>query len=94
MGTPFVAFLKEIISSRHDIVSALAIFDPCNVPCNDSSQFPTYGKKSIAVSLYHYGTDVLSHKGSCHTQSVGYNVPKFAKDSLNWFVIACFNSFY
>ena len=35
VGTSFVALLKENISSRfatHDIVSALAIFDPRNVP--------------------------------------------------------------
>ena len=35
VGTPFVALLKENISSRfatHDIVSALAIFDPRNIP--------------------------------------------------------------
>ena len=58
MGTPFVALLKENISSRfatHDIVSALAIFDPRNVPSTDSSQFPTYGKKSIEALLNHTG---------------------------------------
>ena len=41
---PFVALFKENISSRfatHDIGSALAIFDPRNVPSTDSSQFPT-----------------------------------------------------
>ena len=60
---PFVALLKENISSRfetHDIVSALAIFDPHNVPSSDSSQFPTYGKKSIEVLLNHYGNDVFA----------------------------------
>ena len=60
MGTPFVALLKEIISSRfasHDIVSALAIFDPRKVPSADSAQLPTYGKKSIEVLLDHYGKD-------------------------------------
>ena len=58
--TPFVTLLKEKISSRfttHDIVSALAIFDPRNVPSTDSSQFPTYEKKSIEVLLNHYGKD-------------------------------------
>ena len=52
MGTPLVAFLKENISSRfatHDIVSALVIFHPRNIPSTDSSLFPTYGKKSIEV---------------------------------------------
>ena len=38
-------------------MSALAIFDPRNVPSTDSSQSPTYGKKSIAVLLNHYGKD-------------------------------------
>ena len=37
-------------------MSALAIFDPHNVPSTDSSQFPTYGK-SIEVLLNHYGKD-------------------------------------
>ena len=58
VGTPFVALLKENISSRfatHDIVSAVAIFDPRNVPSTYSSQFPTYGKKSIKIFLNHYG---------------------------------------
>ena len=52
--------LKENISSwlaTHDFVSALAIFDPRNVPSTDSSQFPTYGKKSSEVLLNHYGND-------------------------------------
>ena len=60
MGTPFVTLLMENISSRfttHDIVSVLAIFDPRNIPSTNSSQFPTYGKKSIEVLLYHYGKD-------------------------------------
>ena len=50
VGTPFVVLLNENISSwfaTHDIVSALAIFDPRNVPSTDSSQFPTYEKKLI-----------------------------------------------
>ena len=38
-------------------MSALAIFDPLNIPSIDSSQFPTYGKKSIEVLLNHYGKD-------------------------------------
>ena len=40
VGTPFIALLKGNISSRfvtRDIVSALAIFDPHNVPRTDSS---------------------------------------------------------
>ena len=40
METPFVASLKENISSRfatRDIVSALAIFDTLNVSSSDSS---------------------------------------------------------
>ena len=52
--------LKENILSRfatHDIVSVLAIFDPRNVPSADSSQFFTYGKKSMEVLLNHYGRD-------------------------------------
>ena len=60
MRTLFVALLKENISSwfaTHDIVSALAIFDPGNVPSTDSSQFLTYGKKSIEVLFNHYGKD-------------------------------------
>ena len=63
VGTPFVAHLKQSISSwfaTHDIVSALAIFDSRNVPSTDSSQFPTYGKKSIEVLLNHYGKSLLS----------------------------------
>ena len=58
VGTPFVALLKENMSSRfatHDIVPALAIFDPRNIPSTDSSQFPTFGKNSIAVLLSHLG---------------------------------------
>ena len=38
-------------------MSVLAIFDPRNVPSDDSSQFSTYGKKSIEVLLNHYGKD-------------------------------------
>ena len=60
VGTPFVALLMENISSwlaTHDIVSALAIFDPRNIPSTDSSQFLSYGKKSIKVLLNHYGKD-------------------------------------
>ena len=60
VGTPFVALLKENISSwlaTHDIVSALAIFDPRNVPSTKSSQFPTNGKKSIEVLLNYYRKD-------------------------------------
>ena len=38
-------------------MSALAIFDPRNISSTDSSQFPTYGKKSIKVLLNHYGKD-------------------------------------
>ena len=56
VGTPFVVLLKENVSSRFatlGIVSALAILDPHNFPITDSSQFVTYGKKSIEVLLNH-----------------------------------------
>ena len=36
---------------------AMAIFDPRKVPSADSTQLPTYGKKSIDVLLDHYGKD-------------------------------------
>ena len=57
-GAPFVA-LRNISSqfAIRDIVSVLAIFNPHNIPSTDSSQFPTYGKKSIKVLLNHYGKD-------------------------------------
>ena len=35
----------------------MAIFDPQKVPSADSTQLPTYGKKSIDVLLDHYGKD-------------------------------------
>ena len=56
-GTPFVALHKENISSclQLMIFSALAIFDPCNIPSTDSSPFPTYEKKSIDILLNLYG---------------------------------------
>ena len=60
VGTPFVNFIKENISNRfasHDILSALAIFDPRKVPSPDSSHLPTYGKKSIDILLDHYGKE-------------------------------------
>ena len=60
VGTPFVVHRKENISSRfasHDIVSALAIFDPRKVPSADSAHLPAYGKKSIEVLLNHYGKE-------------------------------------
>ena len=60
MGTPVVALLKENISSlfaTHGIMSALAIFDPLNIPSINSSQFSTYAKKSIEALLNHYGKD-------------------------------------
>ena len=38
-------------------MSALAIFDSRNITSNNSSQFTTYGKKSIEVLLNHYGRD-------------------------------------
>ena len=50
VGTSFVVHLKENIWSKfasHDIVPALAIFDPRKVPSADSAQLPTYGEKSI-----------------------------------------------
>ena len=43
--------------ASHDIVSALAIFDPRKVPSTDSTQLPSYGKKSIEVLLDHYGIE-------------------------------------
>ena len=60
MAKPYVSHLKENISSRfvsHDIVSALAIFDPRKVPSADSAELPTYGRESIEVLLNHYGED-------------------------------------
>ena len=39
------------------ILSALAIVNPRNISSTDSSQFPTYGKKSIEVFLNNYGKD-------------------------------------
>ena len=53
VGTTYVAFLKGKISSRFgtcDIVSALAIFDPRNIPSTDSSKFPTYGRSQLSFS--------------------------------------------
>ena len=38
-------------------MSALAIFDPRNIPSTDFSQFPTYGKKSNEVLLNRYKKD-------------------------------------
>ena len=38
-------------------MSALAIFNPRNVPSANSSHFPTYGKKSIEVLLNLYKKD-------------------------------------
>lgn len=58
VARPYISHLKENISSRfesHDIVSALAIFDPRKVPSADSLELPEYGKKSIEVLLDHYG---------------------------------------
>ena len=45
VGKPFVTNLKENILSRfasHDIVSALAIFDPQKVPNADSAHLPEF----------------------------------------------------
>ena len=50
VGTLFVPLFIENISSlfsTHDIVSALAIFDPRNVSSSDSSQFPMYVRARI-----------------------------------------------
>ena len=58
VGAPFVALLKENISSwfaTQDVT--LAIFDPQNVPSTDPSQIPKHGKKSIDVLLNYYGKD-------------------------------------
>lgn len=57
---PFITTLKENISNRfraHDIVSALAIFDPRKVPSANSTQLSTYGNKSVELLLHHYGQD-------------------------------------
>ena len=50
MGTPFVALLKGNISSRfatHDIVLALAIFDPRNVPVPILPNFPLMERSQL-----------------------------------------------
>ena len=80
--TPFVALLKENISSRfatHDSVSGLAIFDPHNVPSTDSSLFATYGKKSIKILLNHYGKDkfalTLNEEETAKTAVISPEVP-------------------
>ena len=63
MGTPFVNFLirKPFQAGLQLLVLCqhwqLAIFDPSNVASTDSSQFSTYGKKSIEVLFNHYGKD-------------------------------------
>jgi hypothetical protein len=61
VAKPFIVKLKDNISSRfassHDVVSALSIFDPRNVPSTDSTLLPTYGDESIDVILAHYGKD-------------------------------------
>ena len=59
IGKPFIANLKENISSRfasNDIVSAMAIFDPRNAPRDTSvAEFPMFGKNSISLLHNHYG---------------------------------------
>ena len=59
LGTPFVASIRKTFQAGLQllILSALAIFDPRNIPSTNSSQFPTYGKKSIEVLLNHYRKD-------------------------------------
>ena len=49
MEMPFVTLLKENILCQH------TGHDTRNIPSNDSSQIPTYGKKLIEVLLNHKG---------------------------------------
>ena len=51
METPIIGLL-----GKH-FVSALAVFDPRNVPSTDSSLFPTYGKTSIEDLFNYFGKD-------------------------------------
>ena len=51
METPFIGLI-----GKH-FVSALAVFDPHNVPSTDSSLFPTYGKTSIEDLFNYFGKD-------------------------------------
>ncbi len=59
IGKPFIANLKENISSRfasNDIVSAIGIFDPQNAPRDTLvAEFPMFGKNSISLLHNHYG---------------------------------------
>jgi len=61
---PFIALLKENISSRFssssDVVSAMSIFDPRKAPKADSPDLPTYGDEAIATLLAHYGSEKLA----------------------------------
>ena len=50
------ASLKENIKSLFFLWYPLSI-DPRKAPDTDSSEFPTYGKKSIEILLNHYGTE-------------------------------------
>lgn len=63
-GIPFIAHLKDNISSRfasHDIVSAMAIFDPRKVPSADSTQL-TMARTQLKYSSITMGkTSLLSH---------------------------------
>ena len=85
-------------------MSALAIFDPCNVPSTDSSQFPTYGEKSIEVLLNHYGNDkfalILNDEETVKTAVISPEVhsecrpiPRIWKGkfpSLRWQTFPCY----
>ena len=61
VAKPYIARLKENISSRfsssHNVISALAIFNPQKVPRSDSASLASYGNESVKVLLDHYGQD-------------------------------------
>ena len=94
VGTPFLAFVKKNISSRHDIVSALAIFDPCNIPILILPNFPLMERSQLRFYSTTTGQRGFLSQRWLSFRNVGYNIPKLAKDSHNWFDIVCFNSFY
>jgi len=51
---PFIAHLKESISSSSNEVSAMNIFDARKAPNVDSDLFK-YGEEAIGIFLAHYG---------------------------------------
>ena len=61
VAKPFIAHLKENISSRFDssgdIVSAMSIFDPRKIPKAGSPDLPQYGEEPITTFLAHYGEE-------------------------------------